>query len=229
MNRLTLALACSLIAAVVLQAPAAERLPEPLAFEFSYADPAKGDGYPYFRAFDGGKDRDGQDASGALSTLKFARGASKLYPREDAEPGMIVVLRRIVMVPRSDGHYTAILEGEYNAVQSVIRRETIEKLLSGEVTDLVFTSDTTKGIRPVAYRVQAQTRFRAQLRDGNLHFYGGEGRSVITHYGLRREHVFESEAVPLGDVQNTKPVYIGKNVKPTIDRYGRPETLPVIN
>jgi len=203
----------------------------PMAFEFSYAEPAPGqDGkFPYFRAFAGGKDKYGQDASGALGTLKFARGQSRLYTKEDAEPGMIVVMRRILFTPLPNGDYEAILEGEFNAVRTVIRKQVIEKLLAGEVTDLVFVSDISKGIRPVAYNVKATTRFRAAMRDGDLHFYGGEGSSVITHYGLRRSTVYESDSVPLGSDDNTKPVYIGRFVKPKVASNGRPETLPVIN
>jgi hypothetical protein len=39
--------------------------------------------------------------------------------------------------PEVIGDYTAVLEGEFNAVQSHMKRETVEKLLSGELTDLV--------------------------------------------------------------------------------------------
>jgi hypothetical protein len=91
-----------------------------LAFEFSSAKPGgePGEKFPYFRVFPGGKDKNKQDASGSLNTLKFARGESKLYKDEDAKPGLIVVLRRILFVPLPSGDYKAILEGEYNAVQT---------------------------------------------------------------------------------------------------------------
>ncbi len=203
----------------------------PMAFEFAYAEPAPGqDGkYPYFRAFPGGKDKSGQDASRTLATLKFARGASKLYTEEDAQPGMIVVLRRIIFVPLRNGDYEAILEGEFNAVRTLVKKETIDKLLAGELTDLVFVSDITKGIRPVAFNVRAKTYFRAAMRGGDLHFYGGEGGSAVTHYGLTGSTTYESDPVPLGSPENTKPIYIGKFVKPRLHRDGRPETLPIIN
>lgn len=226
-----IALLGSLLVAASALAEVRVNTKAPMAFEFSYADPVPGqDGkYPYFRAFEGGKDKSGQDATSALNTLKFARGQSRLYTKEDGEPGMIVVLRRIVFTPLPNGDFEAILEGEFNAVRTVIRRQVIDRLLAGEVVDLVFTSDITKGIRPLAYNVKATTRFRAAMRDGDLHFYGGEGSTVITHYGLRKTTVYESDPVPLGSDDNTAPVYIGRFVKPKLANNGAPETLPIIN
>jgi hypothetical protein len=203
----------------------------PLAFKFSLPVEKAEDAekIPFFRVFPGGKDKDGKDASSPLSTLKFARGESKLYQTEDIQPGLIVVLRRLVLVPLGDGDYRAILEGEFNAVQARLPKETMERLLSGETTDLVFTSETKKGIRPIAYKVEATTRLRAALRDGALVCYGGEGGATITHYGLRRASTYESSPVSLGPEGNTKPVYVGRPVKPAIKSDGSPETLPIIN
>ena len=228
---LLIAVAGSMLAASNAAAETPVNTKAPMAFEFSYAEPAEQESgkLPYFRAFPGGKDKFGNDASRTLGTLKFARGQSRLYPTEDAKPGMIVVLRRIVFVPLSSGDYEAILEGEFNAVRSVVKKKVVDKLLSGEVTDLVFVSDITKGIRPVAYNVKAKTHFRAAMRNGDLHFYGGEGGSSVTHYGLRSSTTYESAPVPLGSVDNTKPVYIGRFAKPKLRSDGRPETLPVIN
>ena len=228
---LPLAIACVVLTGFDAAAETPVNTKAPMAFEFSYAEPAPGEEgkYPYFRAFPGGKDKLGNDASRALGTLKFARGQSRLYTKEDAEPGMIVVLRRILFVPLPSGDYEAILEGEYNAVRTLVRKQVIDKLLSGEVTDLVFVSDISKGIRPVAYNVRARTHFRAAMRDGDLHFYGGEGGSAVTHFGLRSTTTYESDPVPLGSPQNTKPVYIGRFVQPKLQSNGRPETLPIIN
>jgi hypothetical protein len=226
--------ALSLLGALVLPSAASGETfidkRSPMAFEFAYADPqlAAVAKYPYFRAFPDGKDRFGKDASKALGTLKFARGESRLYKEEDAKPGMIVVMRRMVFVPLVNGDYLAILEGEFNAVRTVIKKEVIDQLFSGEMTDLIFESETSKGIRPVAYNVKAVTRFRATLRDGNLLFYGGEGASTVTHFGLRT-NVYESDKVPLGSDNNTEPIYVGRWVKPTMRRDGMPETLPIIN
>lgn len=202
-----------------------------LAFEFSYADPelAKLGKHPYFRVFPDGKDKKGSDASGTLGTLKSARGESKLYTKEDREPGLIVVLRRVVFVPQASGDYRALLEGEYNAVQTVIAKETIAKLLAGETTELVFASEATKGVRPLAFTIKATTTMRAALRDGQLHIFGGEGASTITHYALLGNYVYESDPVPLAPADNRDPVYIGRAAKVKLKAGGQPETLPIIN
>lgn len=204
---------------------------EPLAFEFSYADPeiAKDGKIPFFRVFPDGKDTAGKDASGSLNTLKTARGQSKLYKDEDIKPGLIVLLRRVVFVPQADGDYKAILEGEYNAVQTVLTKATMTKLLAGEETELVFASEATKGIRPVGFTIKAKTTMRARLKDGSLQIFGGEGASTITHYALLGNYVYESDPVPLGPAENATPVYIGRNAKLKLKATGEPETLPVIN
>jgi hypothetical protein len=205
--------------------------PAPLVYSFSYASDelAKLQKPPYFRVFPGGLDKDGKDASSSLGTLKAARGESKLYKQEDVKAGLIVVLRRVLFVPRADGDYKAILEGEYNAVQTIVKKETMEKLQRGEATDLVFESDTTKGVRPLGFRIQATTRFRAALKDGHLLFYGGSGESTITHYGLTGTFTYISDTIDLGDSDQGEVIYIGKPVKPKLARSGDPETLPLLN
>jgi hypothetical protein len=220
----------AILTPLVGQAESPDKQPT-LAFEFSLPVAKEGEAekIPFFRVFPGGKDKDGKDASAVLSTLKFARGESKLYPAEDARPGLIVVLRRLLLVPLADGDYRAILEGEFNAVHTRLPKETMDRLLAGETTDLVLASQTRKGIRPVAYKVEATTKLRAALRDGALVCYGGEGGTTITHYGLRRTTTYVSPPVSLGAKDNTQPVYIGHPVKPALKSDGSPETLPVIN
>lgn len=202
-----------------------------LAFKFSLPLEKEGDAetIPFFRVFPGGKDKNGNDASSPLSTLKFARGRSQLYQAEDEKPGLIVLLRRLVLVPLADGDYRAILEGEFNAVQTRLPKATMDRLLAGETTDLIFESTTSKGIRPISFKVDATTRLRAALRDGALECYGGVGGATITHYGLRRSTSYESPPVSLGAEENQRPVYVGHPDKPTLRRDGSPETLPIIN
>lgn len=212
------------------------KTPRAFAFETIEANDNEkkgaGDGVrtlPFFRAFPAGKDKTGEDVSGTLGTLKFARGKSKLYPADDALPGLIVVLRRIVMIPTKNGDYEAILEGEYNAVRTPIAKDQIDKLQSGELTELKFASDTTKGIRPAAFRIQASTILRAAIRNGNLLAYGGSGDVTITHYGLRRTSVYVSEPIAFGPETNRVPIYLGRAVEPVVKSNGKVETLPIIN
>jgi hypothetical protein len=214
-------------------AKAAEALPVnvPLAFAFSHADSekAKTEQLPYFRVFPDGKDKDGLNANGSLRTLKRARGQSRLYKDEDAKPGLIVVFRRLVLVPQETGNYLAYLEGEFNASKALLKKETMEKLFAGERTELVFESETTKGVRPVAFTVKAKTTFIAEMKDGVLSFFGGKGFSTITHYALTGTYTYESDPVDLGDENNTTPVYIGRPEKVVLKSDGKPETLPVLN
>jgi hypothetical protein len=202
-----------------------------LAFGFRYASKEADAAMkpPFFRVFPGGVDKDGQDASKSLGTLKAARGQSKLYQEEDAKAGLIVVLRRILFIPRADGDYKAILEGEFNAVQTIVKKETMQKLLAGETTDLVFESDTTKGFRPVAFNIKATTRFRAALKNGDLVFYGGAGESTITHYGLTGTFTYVSDTIDLGDSDQGEVIYVGKAAKPRLAKSGEPVTLPLLN
>jgi hypothetical protein len=225
-----LSLGLCLLAATAGLAESPTSDPTPLAFNFSLPDDDLPEArkLPYFRAFPKGKDKNGKDASSALGTIKLARGESKLYPAEDQQPGLIVVLRRIVFLPLADGDYNAILEGEFNAVQSRVAKKTMEQLRSGERTELVFVSDTTKGVRPVAFRIKATTRLQATLRDGRLLFYSGQGDTSITHFGLIRSTTYESAPVLL-EPTDTRPLYIGHSAKPVLRADGTVETLGVIN
>jgi hypothetical protein len=202
-----------------------------LAFTFSHADAekAKAEPFPYFRVFPEGKDKEGADASRTLSTLKSARGRSVLFTEEDAKPGLIVVLRRILFIPLEGGDYRGVFEGEFNAVQTTIKQTSMEKLLRGEVTEILFAGETTKGIRPLAFTIKPKTTFRLALKEGQLLLYGVDGESTIIHYGLTGTFKYESDKVKVEPADKVSPVYIGKPTTPELNRNGEPETLPVIN
>src|SRR5438105_12638366 len=48
---------------------------------------------PYVVVFDGGVDKDGTDVRGPLGRLEALRGASKMFPESNQDPGLPVVLR----------------------------------------------------------------------------------------------------------------------------------------
>jgi len=202
-----------------------------LAFTFSHSDPAKAkvEPFPYFRVFPGGKDKDGVDASRTLSTLKSARGQSVLYKEEDAKPGLIVVLRRMLFIPLETGDYRAVFEGEFNAVQSTIKQADMKKLLSGDVTEILFASETDRGVRPFAFTIKPKTTFRLALKEDRLLLYGVESESTIIHYGLTRTFTYESDKIKVERANDHSPVYIGKPTPPDLKDNGEPETLPVLN
>jgi hypothetical protein len=202
-----------------------------LAFTFTHADAekAKVDPFPFFRIFPEGKDKSGADASRSLSTLKAARGQSELFKEEDAKPGLIVVLRRILFIPLEGGDFRAVFEGEFNAVQTTVKKATMDKLLGGHTTEVVFTGETTKGLRPIAFTIKPKTTLRMSLKDGRLLLYGVDGESTIIHYGLTGTFTYESDKVKVEPADKESPLYIGKPTPPDLKDDGDPETLPVIN
>ena len=202
-----------------------------LAFTFTHADveKAKVEPFPYFRIFPDGKDKNGEDASSTLSTLKAARGQSVLFKEEDAKPGLIVVLRRILFIPLASGDYRAVFEGEYNAVQTIVKKATLDKLLGGHTTEIAFAGETTKGLRPLAFTVKPKTTFRMALKEGRLLLYGVDGEGTIIHYGLTGTFTYESDKIKIEPANKESPVYIGNPTPPELKRDGDPETLPVIN
>jgi hypothetical protein len=231
MIRALLTTAALLIASAAAHAAPAAEKPSILAFTFTHTDPekAKVEPFPFFRVFPGGKDKNGANASRTLATLKSARGHSLLFKEEDAKPGLIVVLRRILFIPLPNDDYRAVFEGEFNAVETVVEHATMKKLLAGEVTEILFAGETTKGIRPLAYTIKPKTTLRMALKDGKLLLYGGQGESTIIHYGLTGTFTFESDIVKLGPEDNKSPLYLGKPTEPKLNSDGEPETLPVIN
>ncbi|MFN0019759.1 MAG: hypothetical protein ACKVP0_16000 [Pirellulaceae bacterium] len=219
-----------LIALAASSAAAAEKNPV-LAFTFTHADveKAKVEPFPYFRIFPDGKDKSGADASSTLSTLKAARGQSALFKEEDANPGLIVVLRRILFIPLASGDFRAVFEGEFNAVQTIVKKATVDKLLGGNMTEIVFAGETTKGLRPLAFTIKPKTTFRMALKEGRLLLYGVDGESTIIHYGLTGTFTYESDKVKVEPADKESPVYIGKPTPPELKDDGEPITLPVIN
>lgn len=229
--RSRLAAAALLISFAAGSATIAAEKPSILAFTFAHTDPekAKVEPLPFFRVFPGGKDKNGADASRTLSTLKSARGHSLLFKEEDAKPGLIVVLRRILFIPLSNDDYRVVFEGEFNAVETTVKQATMKKLLDGDVTEILFACETTKGVRPLAFTIKPKTTLRMALKDGQLLLYGGQGESTIIHYGFTGTFTYESDIVKLGPEDNKSPVYLGKPTEPKLDSDGEPETLPVIN
>jgi hypothetical protein len=202
-----------------------------LAFTITHADAgkAKVEPFPFFRIFPEGKDKNGEDASRTLSTLKAARGQSALFKEEDAKPGLIVVLRRILFVPLASGDYRAVFEGEFNSVQTTLKKVMVDGLLKGDTTEIVFAGETTKGLRPLAFTIKPKTTIRMALKDGRLLLYGADGEGTIIHYGLTGTFTYESDKVKIEPVDKASPVYIGKPTPPELKENGEPETLPVIN
>ncbi|MCE9525116.1 MAG: hypothetical protein K8R36_03570, partial [Planctomycetales bacterium] len=137
--------------------------------------------------------------------------------------------RRILFIPLASGDYRAVFEGEFNAVQTIVKKATVDKLLEGHTTEIVFAGETTRGLRPLAFTVKPKTTFRMALKEGRLLLYGVDGESTIIHYGLTGTFTYESEKVKVEPADKGSPICIGKPTRPELKDDGDPETLPVIN
>jgi len=109
---------------------------------------------PYIVMFEGGVDRDGRDVRGPLGRLKMMRGASKMFPESNRDPGLPVVLRGIRFYGRynADGSLAACeveLQGEYNAVRVPTQPNDMKALLAGQRT--TFSLVGQKDYRIYAY------------------------------------------------------------------------------
>lgn len=178
---------------------------------------------PFMRIFPGGKTKDKKEAD-VLPTLKFGRGASKLYPDDDAKPGLIVVFRTLAFTPDKTGKdYEAILEGEFNAVRVKVARKEMESLLAGKPTKLRLKSSTPKSVLTVTYTVKSDTEFQLRLEGKKLYIDGVSGNCTVTRTnsltGAKDDYVSETitQEKNKGDLQ----LYIGKP--------GELAKLPILN
>src|SRR5262245_22343393 len=83
---------------------------------------------PYVVVFGGGLDKEGADIRGPIGRLEALRGASKLFPESNQDPGLPVVLRglRIHSNRSPDGMVTGYdveLQGEFNMVKVPVSEE----------------------------------------------------------------------------------------------------------
>src|SRR4051812_44662174 len=75
---------------------------------------------PYVVVFTGGMDQKGNDIRGPIGRLEALRGASKLFPESNQDPGLPVVLRglRFHSIKGPNGTaYEVELQGEFNMVK----------------------------------------------------------------------------------------------------------------
>ncbi len=142
--------------------------------------------HPFLQIF---PDADNLEAGEAevLSDVKSGRGKSKLYPAEDARPGLIVVFRSLAFMPTESGEdYEAIFEGEFNAVKFKVPRKDMEALFAGETIDLSIKSTTRRGFVVVAYTVESETELRMRLEGEDLLIFRACGKTTMKKEGIRK-------------------------------------------
>ena len=130
---------------------------------------------PYIVMFEKGLDQDGKDVRGPLGRLEALRGASKLFPESNDNPGLPVVLRglRFHRQPGAEGtaHYEIELLGEFNTIKVPVKPEEMQKFLAGEVATFSLKGEKNFGL----YSYVSTMKMTMQLRRDELLIFKIEG------------------------------------------------------
>jgi hypothetical protein len=196
-------------AAVIALEPAARPAPvEKFPFDLAIIDPASQDKQPpYLVMFPGGKDLEDRDVRGPLGRLEALRGASKLFPESNKDPGLPVVMRGLRLHRRlgDDGSvsgYDVELQGEYNAVKTSANKEAVEQLLAGESVRFALKAEKNYGV----YSYVSTTTIEIQLVEDGAVIRSIEGEFSFRE-GLRR---FTSESLKLAPPAGRDYLYLGE-------------------
>ncbi|HMC10194.1 MAG TPA: hypothetical protein VKH44_02845, partial [Pirellulaceae bacterium] len=160
------------------ESPAAEAATQ-ISFPLDLAiiDPdAKEKRPPYIVMFGGGVDKDGTDVRGPLGRLEALRGASKMFPESNQDPGLPVVLRglRFHRKLNSDGGlagYEVELQGEFNTVRVPASQEDVKTFLSGQRTTFVLAAEKNFGI----YAYVSSMKLDVQLQGKDIFIFNIDG------------------------------------------------------
>jgi hypothetical protein len=144
--------------------PAAEvRFP----LSFGILDPqSKEKQPPYIVMFDGGLDANGRDVRRPLGRLEALRGASRMFPQTNQDPGLTVVLRglRFLRSEAANGgvRYEVELLGEYNAVRVPVVEADMKTFLAGERTSFHLTGQQDYRIYAYASSIKMEVQLRGE-------------------------------------------------------------------
>jgi hypothetical protein len=135
------------------ESPATET-PTPVTFPLDLAivnPDAKENRPPYIVVFDGGVDKDGTDIRAPLARLEAMRGASKMFPESNQDPGLPVVLRglrfhRKLNLDGAVAGYEVELQGEYNMIRVPASQDDVKRFLSGQRTTFVLVGEKNYGV-----------------------------------------------------------------------------------
>jgi hypothetical protein len=180
MNRasLLLYLLLGIPAAHGWESPATEA-PAQVSFPFDLAiiDPdVKERRPPYIVVFDRGMDKEGTDVRGPLARLEALRGASKMFPESNQDPGLPVVLRGLrfhckLNPDRTVAGYEVELQGEFNMIRVPASQEDMKGFLSGQRTTFVLTGEKNFGI----YSYVSSMKLDVQLSGKEIVIFNIEG------------------------------------------------------
>jgi hypothetical protein len=131
---------------------------------------------PYVVMFPGGLDTTGSDIRGPLGRLEALRGASKLFPASNQDPGLPVVLRglrfhRKLGPSRAVTGYEVELQGEFNTVRVPASTGDMNSLLAGQRTTFVLAASKNFGV----YSYVSTMKLDVQLQGKEIFIFGLEG------------------------------------------------------
>jgi len=162
---------------------------------------------PYLIMFPEGVDEDGRDVRRRLGRLEALRGASKMFPEVNKDPGLPVVLRglRIHRNLKADGSlagYDVELQGEFNALRVPVELAEAQKFLSGEPATFALKGEKNFGV----YSYVSTTTIELQLTGDDVVILKLEGEFTFRE-GFS---TFTSKTLKLGPPAGRKNLYRGK-------------------
>jgi len=131
---------------------------------------------PYIVMFDGGMDKDGTDIRGPLARLEALRGASKMFPESNQDPGLPVVLRglrfdcKLNSVGAVAGYEVELL-GEFNKIRVAASQDDVKSFLAGQRTTFVLAGEKNFGL----YAHVSSIKMEVQLRGKEILIFNIEG------------------------------------------------------
>jgi hypothetical protein len=188
---------------------AAEEARFPL--DLAIIDPDSADKLPpYLVMFDGGKDDRGRDATRPLGRLEALRGASKMFPESNRDPGLPVVLRGIRIHQKLDAAgkpagYDVELQGEFNMVKTPADDREVARFLAGEPATFSLRAAKNYGV----YSYASTTTITMQLVGDEVTVWKLEGDFTFRE-GLR---TYTSPTKKLGPPQGRNYLYRGERAE----------------
>jgi hypothetical protein len=131
---------------------------------------------PYVVMFEEGVDENGKDVKGPLARLEALRGASKMFPDSNKDPGLPVVLRglRFHRHLGSSGDvagYELELQGEFNTIKIPVSKEEMQKFLNQERVTFTLKGEKNFGI----YSYVSTMKMNLQLSAGEIRIFSIDG------------------------------------------------------
>jgi hypothetical protein len=173
-----LALVCGLAPASGAAEPPAKAPPDiTFPFDVAIVDPDSHEKLPpYIVMFEEGVDQNGKDVKGPLGRLEALRGASKMFPESNKDPGLPVVLRglRFHRLSSAGGEVTGYeleLQGEFNTIKIAVSKEEMQKFLNQERVTFTLKGEKNFGV----YSYVSTMKMNLQLSAGEVRIYSIEG------------------------------------------------------